>query len=115
MGSLPTCGDAAAGLQRNFTKTLLPDNARQPNHDIQAGRSASAAASAKGLPKADLQACPIDPGDTAISVDVSDAQESGLCKVGASLLPCRHSAALQRSKADLSALLPSNAEYFEVF
>ncbi|WP_206778544.1 hypothetical protein, partial [Phaeobacter sp. S60] len=77
LGSLPTCGDAAAGLQRNFTRTLLPYDAKQPNHDIQAGRSAGAAASAKGLLKADLQACTIDPGDTAISVDVSDAQKAG--------------------------------------
>lgn len=58
----------------------------QPNHDIQAGRSASAAASAKELPKADLQACPIDPGDAAISVDVSDAQIATFAK-SADLVP----------------------------
>ncbi|MFV1439559.1 MULTISPECIES: hypothetical protein, partial [unclassified Phaeobacter] len=51
----------------------------------------------------------------AVSTRGRGAQESGLCKVGASFLPGRHFAALQRSKADLSALLPSNAEYFEVF
>ncbi|AUQ52323.1 hypothetical protein PhaeoP83_04105 (plasmid) [Phaeobacter inhibens] len=70
----------AAAQQRNLTGPLPTDGAIQPNHVIQAGRSASAAASAKGLPKADLQACPIDPGDAAISVDVSDAQLATIAK-----------------------------------
>ncbi|MFV1757204.1 hypothetical protein [Phaeobacter sp. JH18-37] len=80
MGSSLTCSGAAAEAQRNRIRSKLPDDASQPNHDIQAGRSAGAAASAKGLLKADLQACTIDPGDTAISVDVSDAQIATFAK-----------------------------------
>ncbi len=47
MGSLPTCGDAAAGLQRNFTRTLLPDDARQPKAAVDKGSRANDAAGAK--------------------------------------------------------------------
>ncbi|AUQ65254.1 hypothetical protein PhaeoP78_00349 [Phaeobacter inhibens] len=62
------------------------DHRSQPNHDIQVGRSAVAAASAKGLPKADLQVCRIDPGDAAIRVDVCDAQIATFAK-SADLVP----------------------------
>lgn len=47
LGSLPTCGDAAAALQRNFTRTLLPDDARQPEPDMRMRHAVMDVASAR--------------------------------------------------------------------
>ncbi|WP_158525041.1 hypothetical protein [Phaeobacter piscinae] len=57
MGSLPTYGGAAGGLRRDRLAVQVPEDSRQPNHDILAMRSEGFAASANKFPKADTQGC----------------------------------------------------------
>ncbi len=46
----------------------------QPKYDIHTRCGESAAASAKGFPKADLQVCSVDPDNAAPGFKVSEAQ-----------------------------------------
>ncbi|AUQ52349.1 hypothetical protein PhaeoP83_04131 (plasmid) [Phaeobacter inhibens] len=88
-GSLPTYGDAATGLQRIRTRTLLPDDARQPNSDIRT-RPAMPSLQTRRIPpdfpRADLQASSAGQDDAAPRSKVRDAQIATFAK-SADLVP----------------------------
>ena len=80
MGSKPTCGDAAARVQRIRTISELPDDGSQPNHDIHAGCSEGAAASARAFPKVAVQQAVAALADAAVSARGSEAQIATFAK-----------------------------------